>query len=65
MSEQSSKLMYGGEEMGMTDAQFKTHLLDQLENWKRVRDLAIANDDKEVLAEVEKQIEKINTALKF
>ena len=65
MSEQSSKLMRGGEEMGMSDAQFKTYLLEQLENWQHVLELAIANEDKAVQAEAEKQINKINTALKF
>ena len=65
MSEQSSKLMRGGEEMGMSDAQFKTYLLEQLENWQYVCELATANNDKEVQAVAEKQIAKINTALKF
>lgn len=65
MSEQSSKLYRGGDEMGMSDAQFKTYLLEQLENWQHVYDLAAKNNDKEVQAEAEKQINKINTALKF
>ena len=65
MSEQSSKLSRGGDEMGMTDAQFKTHLLEDLDNWQRIHALATANNDKEVQAEAEKQINKINTALKF
>ncbi len=65
MSEQSSKLTRGGDEMGMSDAQFKAYLLEQLENWQHVYDLAVANNDKEVQAEAEKQITKINTALKF
>ena len=65
MSEQSSRSVYGGEEMGMTDAQFKSHLLDQLECWQRVLNLAIANNDKDVQDEVEKQIAKINLALTF
>lgn len=65
MSEQSSKTMHGGDEMGMSDAQFKAYLLEQLENWQHVYDLAAANKDVEVQAEAEKQIAKINTALKF
>ena len=65
MSEQSSNLTCGGDEMGMSDAQFKTYLLEQLENWKRVYDMSTANNDKEVQAGAEKQIAKINTALKF
>ena len=51
--------------MGMTDAQFKSYLLEQLENWQQVLELAIANNDKDVQAKAEKQIDKINTALKF
>lgn len=43
----------------------KSYLLEQLENWQHVYDLAVANNDKEVQAEAEKQITKINTALKF
>ena len=65
MSEQSSKLYRGGDEMGMSDAQFKAYLLEQLENWQYVYGLAEANQDKEVQAEAQKQINKINTALKF
>ena len=65
MSEQSSKLLHGGDEVGMTDAQFKTHLLDQLECWQRVYDLAVASKNADIQAEAEKQINKINTALKF
>lgn len=65
MPEQSSKLICGGEEMGMSDAQFKTYLLEQLENWQHVYDLAAVNNDTEVQTEAEKQITKINTALKF
>lgn len=65
MPEQSSNLMRGGDDMGMSDAQFKAYLLEQLENWQHVYDLATANNDKEVQAEAEKQIAKINTALKF
>lgn len=65
MSEQSSNLMREGEETGMSDAQFKTYLLEQLENWQHVYELAAANNDKEVQIEAEKQIAKINTALKF
>ena len=65
MLEQSSKLYRGGDEMGMSDAQFKAYLLEQLENWQYVYDLANANSDKEVQAEAEKQINKINTALTF
>lgn len=63
--EQGSRSEQGGNEMGMSDAQFKTYLLEQLENWQRVRQLAADNHDNAVVAEADKQIEKINTALKF
>ena len=65
MSEQSSKLTCGGDEMGMTDPQFKTYLLEPLENWRHVYDLAVEAGNKEIVAEAEKQITKISTALKF
>ena len=65
MSEQSSRLKSGGDEMGMSDAQFKTYLLEQLENWQHVLELAVKNNDKEVQTEAEKQINKLSTALKF
>ena len=59
----------GGEEEGMTDMQFKTYLLEQLQHWERVCEMAKAADDKAsveaILAEAEKQVEKLKTALTF
>ena len=49
----------------MTDAQFKTYLLDQLAIWKQVREMAENNHDTAVVAKADEQIEKINMALKF
>lgn len=51
--------------MGMTDMQFKTYLMEQLENWQRVLDLAIKHGDKEIQEEAERQIAKINNGLKL
>lgn len=53
------------EENGMTDMQFKVYLMEQLENWQRVLDLAIKHDDKEIQEEAERQIAKNNNGLKL
>lgn len=55
----------GMEEMGMTDNQYKGMLLEDLENWEEVLELAKKANDKEVVVKAEKQIEKINNKLKF
>ena len=47
------------EEMGMTDNQYKGMLLEDLENWEEVLELAKKANDKEVVVKAEKQIEKI------
>ena len=51
--------------MGMTDNQYKGMLLDQLEDWQEVLDLAIKTGNTETQEKVEKQIRKINEKLKF
>ncbi len=53
------------EEMGMTDNQYKGMLLEDLENWEEVLELAKEANDKAVIVKAEKQIEKINNKLKF
>lgn len=51
--------------MGMTNEQYKGMLLDELEDWQEVLELAReANVDK-VIRKAEKQIAKINEKLKF
>lgn len=60
-----SYLLNGGEEMGMTDNQYKGMLLDQLEDWQEILDLAIAAKNTEIQKKAEKQIAKINEKLKF
>ena len=53
------------EEMGMTNEQYKGMLLDELEDWKDVLEIAEKNQDEEVIRKVQKQIDKINEKLKF
>ncbi len=60
-----SDLPNGGEEMGMTDNQYKGMLLDQLEDWQEILDLAIEAKNTEIQKKAEKQIAKINEKLKF
>jgi len=51
--------------VGMTDNQYKGMLLDQLEVWQRLLDMAIKAGNTEIQNEVEKQIAKTNEKLKF
>lgn len=60
-----SRLLNGGEDMGMTDNQYKGMLLDQLEDWQEILDLAITAGNTEIQKKAEKQIAKINEKLKF
>lgn len=60
-----SYLLNGGDFVGMTDSQYKGMLLDQLEDWQRILDLAIKSGNTEIQTEVEKLIAKINEKLKF
>lgn len=55
----------GGDPVGMTDNQYKGMLLDQLEVWQRILDMAIEAGNSEIRKEVEKQIAKTNEKLKF
>ncbi len=60
-----SCLPNGGDSMGMTNEQYKGMLLDQLEDWQEILDLAIEAKNTEIQKKAEKQIEKINEKLKF
>lgn len=60
-----SGLLDGGEEMGMTNEQYKGMLLDELEDWQEVLELAEENDDESVARKARKQIAKIDQKLKF
>jgi len=53
------------EEMGMTNEQYKGILLDELEDWQEVLELAEKSKDEEVIKKAQKQIHKINEKLKF
>ena len=61
-----SHLLNGGDDsMGMTDNQYKGMLLDQLEDWQEILDLAVGAWITEIQKNVEKQTVKINEKLKF
>ena len=51
--------------MGMTNEQYKGLLLDELENWQRVRDKAEEENAPQTKALAQQQIDKINETLKF
>lgn len=51
--------------MGMTDNQYKGMLLDQLEVWTRILQMAKEANNTKIQTEVENQIAKINEKLKF
>ena len=53
------------ETMGMTNEQYKGMLLDELEDWKEVLELAKEEGNEKVIKKAEKQIRKINEKLKF
>ncbi len=53
------------EEMGMTNEQYKGILLDQLEDWREILELAIESNDKKIIKKAQQQIDKINEKLKF
>lgn len=54
-----------GCEMGMTNEQYKGILLDELEDWQEVLELAEKTQDDAVIKKAQKQIDKINAKLKF
>ena len=62
----NSSLLDGGvDSMGMTNEQYKGMLLDQLEDWQEILDLAIEAANTEIQKKAEKQIAKINEKLEF
>lgn len=52
-------------DMGMTNEQYKGMLLDELEDWQEVLELAEEEHNEKVIKKAEKQIAKINEKLKF
>ena len=65
MASSKSGLLNGGDSMGMTDAQFKTHLRYQSDDLQRLLELAIRGGNKDIQTEIERQIAKVNDALEF
>ncbi|NBH81307.1 hypothetical protein D3Z52_25235 [Clostridiaceae bacterium] len=61
----NSRLLNGGEEMGMTNEQYKGILLDQLADLRRILKLVTKAGNAEAQEEVEDQIAKLNEKLKF
>lgn len=53
------------DDMGMTNEQYKGMLLDELEDWQEVLELAKQAGNEKIIAKAEKQINKINEKLKF
>ena len=53
------------EDMGMTNEQYKGMLLDELEDWQEVLELAYEEHNEKIMKKAEKQISKINEKLKF
>ena len=51
--------------MGMTNEQYKGMLLDELEDWEEVKQLAEEAGNKKIKTKADKQIKKINEKLKF
>ena len=61
----NQSLLNGGDSIGMTDNQYKGMLLDQLEDWQEILELAVESKNDEIQKKAEKQIAKINEKLKF
>ena len=53
------------DEMRMTNEQYKGMLLDELEDWQEVLELAIEEHNEKIIKKAEKQIAKNNEKLKF
>ncbi len=53
------------EEMGMTNEQYKGMLLDELEDWQEVLEIAKEDGNTKIELKAQKQINKINEKLKF
>ena len=49
----------------MTNEQYKGLLLDELEDWQEILELAEKSHDDAIIKKAQKQIDKINEKLKF
>ena len=65
MAEREYDLLNGGETMGMTDNQYKGFLIDQLEDWEEVLEMAKEAGNTKIQKKAEQKIAKINEKLKF
>ena len=65
MTKDNSCLPDGGEEMGMTNEQYKGMLIDQLRSWKRNLELALASNNQSIIKLSREQIEDLEEKLKF
>lgn len=65
VSEASRRKEVAMNDMGMTNEQYKGMLLDELEDWQEVLEIAKSTNDAKVIEKAEKQIKKINEKLKF
>ncbi|MBQ9347284.1 MAG: hypothetical protein IJT94_08110 [Oscillibacter sp.] len=59
-----SRIMGGGSG-GMTDTQFKSMLVDQRENWKRIQRIAKEEQAENTVKAIQEQIKLINEKLKY
>lgn len=57
--------MKGEESMGMTDNQYKGFLLNELEDWEEILELARKEGAENTAKKAEKQIEKVKKMLEF
>lgn len=53
------------DDMGMTNEQYKGMLLDELEDWQEILELAQEENNEKIIKKATKQINKINEKLKF
>ena len=53
------------DDMGMTNEQYKGFLLNELEDWEEVLEIAKKENAKEEIKKAEKQIKKITKMLEF
>lgn len=65
MAERDYGLLNGGDSVGMTDSQYKGMLLDQLEDWQEVLELAKEDGSTKIQMKAEKQVSKIRAKLEI
>ncbi len=65
MSGRREEEMKGEEIMGMPDNQYKGFLLNELEDWEEVLEIAREEGAQNTAKKVERQIEKIKKMLEF